>query len=78
MSTEPTPNTIGANVLRIRKAAGLSQRALAVAAGIRRETLSDIETGKRGGKLETLRAIAESLGYRLADLLDPPPAKKIV
>jgi len=77
MSIDP-PNLIGSDIRAIRKARGLSQRRLAVLAGIRRATLSDIETGKRTGKLETLRAISEAMELRLCDLLDHDRVKNLV
>lgn len=51
-----------------REHRGLTQEALATAAGISTPFLSQIEGGKRVGTLETLRAIARALNVPL-DLL---------
>lgn len=51
-----------------REHRGLTQQQLADAAGISKPFLSQIESGKRKGTIETLSAIARSLGVPL-DLL---------
>lgn len=60
----------GENPIRVwRDHRGLSGRALAEQAGIAPAYLSQIETGKREGKVETLKAIAEALGVMVDDLV---------
>ena len=51
-----------------RQHRGLTIEALAARAGIGRATLSQIETGKRDGKLATISAIARALDLDLDDL----------
>ena len=59
----------GENRIRVwRQHRGLTIEALAARAGISRATLSQIETGKRDGKLATITAIARALGLDLDDL----------
>ncbi len=53
----------GANPVKaLREHRGLTQAALAKAAGIGPVYLSQIETGRRTGSLATLRALAKALG----------------
>lgn len=64
--------TLGENIRRERKAAGLTQRALAQKAGITELTLTKLELGQeRNPKLRTVRRIARALdvGY---DRIIPP------
>ena len=53
---------VGERLRNIRIIAGRSQQDVAASAGIRQSTLSNIETGKCDGKLETLGCIAVALG----------------
>ena len=48
---------------------GMTQRALAAAAGINAVYLSQIETGKRTGSARTLAALAKALRVTVDDLL---------
>jgi putative transcriptional regulator len=60
----------------VRLAKGLSQKALADAAGIRRASVSDIEKGKtKGIDFDTLDRLATALGVNAAALIDHQPAK---
>jgi transcriptional regulator with XRE-family HTH domain len=52
-----------------RKAAGLSQAALAERIGIRTATLNEIETGKTDPRVSTMKAIAAALSGDLDDLV---------
>ncbi|OHC74137.1 MAG: hypothetical protein A3G18_04695 [Rhodospirillales bacterium RIFCSPLOWO2_12_FULL_58_28] len=64
----------GANPIKtLRGYRGLTQAALAQAAGIGKLYLSQIETGRRKGSLDTLRALAKTLRVELE--LIAPPAK---
>ncbi|WP_370618831.1 helix-turn-helix domain-containing protein [Mumia sp. Pv 4-285] len=65
-----TPTRVGAQVRRLREDRGLSQSALARAAGIGKASLSELEAGRRNATLATLYALAEPLGVPLAALLD--------
>ena len=60
----------GQNPIRVyRDHRGMTQGALAAAAGIHPVYLSQIETGKRTGSAKTLAVIAESLGVAVHDLI---------
>ena len=63
---------LGARVRTLREAAGLTQEALATAAGIGRATMIRLENRKHPPKLSTLRAIAQVLGTTVEDLLAGP------
>jgi DNA-binding XRE family transcriptional regulator len=61
-----------------REHRGLTSRALAEAAGLAQAYVSQIETGRRAGSIETWSRLAGVLGVRLDDLLplreDAPPS----
>ena len=60
----------GQNPIRVyRDHRGMTQGALAAAAGIHPVYLSQIETGKRTGSARTLVAIAKALGVTVHDLI---------
>lgn len=60
----------GENPIRVwREHRGLSVKALAEKAGIAPAYLSQVETGKRDGTVETLRKLAGALGVTLDDLV---------
>ena len=52
-----------------RRAAGLTQAALARKAGLREATVSEIEAGKTDPRLSTMRALAAALGLDLGDIV---------
>jgi DNA-binding XRE family transcriptional regulator len=54
-----------------REHRGLTQRALAKAAGTTPAQLSEIETGKKTGSVATLRRLADALGVTVDELLLP-------
>ncbi|GAJ30810.1 MULTISPECIES: helix-turn-helix domain-containing protein [Acetobacteraceae] len=60
----------GANVRRLRRAAGLSQEALAEQMGVDRAYISWIETGRQNVTLLSLWHASQALGVRPAALLD--------
>ena len=62
-------HALGQRVRRLRNAAGLSQHALARAAGIGRVTLVRLEKGEQTPKYKTLGAIAMALGADVSELL---------
>ena len=62
-------STIGAAVKTARTAAGMSQLALANAAGCTQAHISDIESGRREPSLRQLRAIARALSLPAGSLL---------
>ena len=62
---------IGLNIRRYRTLAELSQIELAVAVGIDRSYLSEIENGKRNPSINILYAIADALQIDIAELFAP-------
>lgn len=60
----------GENKVRVwRKHRGMTMAALAKAAGVSQPFISQIEDGKREGKADTLRKIADALKVSLDDLV---------
>jgi transcriptional regulator with XRE-family HTH domain len=55
-------DTFGQRVRRAREALYLSQAELALKAGVSKNTLNRIETGKAGAIPRTVRRLAEALG----------------
>ena len=58
----------------IRQHRGLSQQALAGAAGIAQPQMSAMESGKRGGTVQTLKRLADALRVPLDALVSGPQA----
>jgi transcriptional regulator with XRE-family HTH domain len=72
MATRRDPDlqrAIGERLGRLRRAAGLTQEALAEEVGIQPHGLSRIEQGHRMPSISTLAALAEGVGVTLADLV---------
>jgi len=65
---------LGANIRRLRTAAGLTQTEAAEAAGVRQPAWSDFERGKRVPGVFILHRMAESLGATVDDLLSESPS----
>lgn len=59
----------GNKIRKTRRAHGLSQQALANAAGIAKGTIQQYESGKRLPRLEQLHQIADAIGIPIADLI---------
>jgi transcriptional regulator with XRE-family HTH domain len=59
---------IGNVIEKIRSERGVNQAELASKAGIRANTLGDLENRRKNSKLETLEAVAEALGYSVGEL----------
>jgi transcriptional regulator with XRE-family HTH domain len=55
---------------QLRNERGLSQRALAEKAGISREFLARLETGRQDPTLSTLEKIAKALKVRVGAIVD--------
>lgn len=64
--------TLGGRIRQLRKAAGLTQLALARAAGIGRVTLVRLERGEQTAKFKTLSAIAQAVGRPTINLFLEP------
>jgi transcriptional regulator with XRE-family HTH domain len=60
---------LGARLRALRKDAGQSQQQTAVAVGLTRTYLTEIEAGRKNITLHTLYALAEHFGIDPADLL---------
>lgn len=69
MSEGRLQRRFGRAVRRRRKAAGLSQEALAQDAGLHRTYISLLERGLRQPQLETICALAKGLGTTMAELV---------
>lgn len=65
----------GANVRVYRRAAGLSQEAVAARMGVDRAFISAIERGRQNVTLLTIWQLAEALKVRPADLFTEPAQK---
>ena len=65
----PTPRQLAMRLKRTRKAQGLSQYALAKKAGISREYVRKLETGKYDPTVGTLQRLAKALGVPVTELL---------
>lgn len=52
-----------------REHRGLTQSGLARASGVHRVVVADIEAGRRGGSVKSLKALAEALGVGVDDLV---------
>ena len=70
MNKEETRTRIGQRVKALRLMADLSQDELAQRAGLQRTHIGRIEGGKYAVNIETLQAIAESIGMTV-DIIDP-------
>lgn len=70
-------SALARKVKQLREAAGLSQQALAVRAGLSVSVVSRLEQGAHEDpRLSTIRAIAEALGVGVDDLLvEDKPAR---
>lgn len=61
-------NDLAANLQRIIKAKGLSNRAVSLAAGKSAQLVHDIIAGKAKPKIETVSALADALGVSVGEL----------
>ena len=68
-------HTLGQRIRRLRNDAGLSQDALARAAGIGRVTLLRLEKGDQSPRFKTLDAIASALDISVSELLVEPKSQ---
>lgn len=71
MGVAMAESTFAENLLRLRKAAGLSQMELASRAGLTVSSVSQLEQGKiRDPRMSTVIVIANALGVSKDDLLE--------
>lgn len=73
MTNRETPATIGQRILALRRAAGLSQEALAAAVGVSRQALGKWEADQSLPGLDNLLALAEALHTSCDELLTGRP-----
>lgn len=66
--SEDVRRMVGRNVRRLRKAAGLSQAALAEKAGVDRAYISGLELGERNATILTLWHVAQALKAEIGAL----------
>ena len=59
----------GQRLKRLRREKALSQLDVVAMTGIAQATLSDLERGKRGARVSTLRKLAEALGVEPKELM---------
>jgi transcriptional regulator with XRE-family HTH domain len=52
-----------------RQRSGLTQRELSELADVGKDTVSELEAGRRGAYPRTIRRLAEALGTKIADLM---------
>jgi y4mF family transcriptional regulator len=72
--TTSSPAELGAILRDVRRARGLRQEDLALAAGVGRRFIGELENGKATVRLgETLR-VADALGVEVGVLLEPSDA----
>lgn len=69
MAAQSRENLLGEILRRARLTAGLTQEALAHAAGIDRTYVSMLENGKASPTLETLFRLCEALGVSAAGIV---------
>jgi len=60
----------GRGLRRARRDRALSQQDLSAATGVAQATLSDLERGKRGARVSTVRKLAEVLGVEPRELMN--------
>ncbi|WP_349531140.1 helix-turn-helix transcriptional regulator [Bradyrhizobium sp. NAS80.1] len=69
---KPSPaltRILAQNVIRLRRAKGLSQEALADVCGLHRTYVGSVERGERNVTLSTLEVFADALRVSVIDLL---------
>jgi transcriptional regulator with XRE-family HTH domain len=66
---------LAANIVRLRRAKGLSQEALAWEAGVARSYMVKIETGQTSVGLDVIGKIAATLDVEPAELFKAPPKR---
>lgn len=66
------PSTLGKNLLRLRKRAGMSQRALAERSGVHFTAIARLESGARqSADNSTTERLSRALGVRMRELVEP-------
>jgi transcriptional regulator with XRE-family HTH domain len=74
-NSDETAAHLARNLISLRHVRGVTQQALAMAAGVPRSTISNLESGKGNPSLTVLVKVASALGAPIDELLSPPRAK---
>jgi putative transcriptional regulator len=67
-----TPSSFPVCLRHLREAAGLTQESLALAAGLHRNSVSALESGRKNASLRTAHALARVLKCTVDELGCPP------
>ena len=70
-----TGAAFGRELRKLRHNAGLSQEALAFAAGLHRTYISQLERGLKSPSLDTLFLVSKALGVTPSELIQPYEAR---
>jgi transcriptional regulator with XRE-family HTH domain len=73
----PPLTALAANLRRLRAERGISTVALARDSGVARATLAQLEAGRGNPTLETLYALANTLGVGLAEVIAAPAVEDV-
>lgn len=65
------------NLRQVRRLKEISQEALALQAGLSRTYVSEVERGERNVSIDNMGLLADALGVKLKDLLDPEMLKTL-
>lgn len=74
---QPPAARIAANLRTLRQRRGLSLVTLAERSGVARATLTKLEAGRGNPTIDTLYALADTLGAALGDLIGEPAATRV-
>src|SRR4051812_23757323 len=76
--SESTPQTLAANIKRLRERKGHTQQELADLSGVPRPTIANLESGGANPTLSVLLKVADSLGATIEELVAPLGARSVV
>ena len=68
---------LGDTIRELRTAAGFSQEKFAVAAGVHRTFMGNLERGDANPSLETLEGIARGLGIKVWELMERAERRQV-
>ena len=68
---------LGHTIRELRTAAGFSQEKFAVAAGVHRTFMGNLERGDANPSLETLEGIARGLGIKVWELMERAERRQV-
>src|SRR5437879_2899213 len=73
---EMNPEWFGPRLRELRDGAGLTQQQLAERAGLTREGIAQLETGRREPAWRTVLALCQALGAEPGDFIQPPTERE--